>query len=143
MISSCLWVNLTKLTAFIRTWHVLYKLSWMEGLRVSWDWFTDIGMLAHMFSFCKLLLVDVLNGFTLLKIPRLENDELLILCDAIVLNWCDVMLYAVLITLIAIGVSKLAVLTIKVTWIYILKWKHLYTTLRCHDPIVIPLGADS
>jgi len=52
-----------------------------------------------MFSFCKLLLVDVLNGFTLLKIPRLENDELLILRNAIVLKGCSVMLSDVLITL--------------------------------------------
>jgi len=57
-------------------------------------------MLVHRYSFCKLLVVYVLDGFTLLMIPRLENAELLILCDAIVLKRCYVMLSDVLITLL-------------------------------------------
>jgi len=54
----------------------------MKGLKVSWDLCKDIGMLVHMFSFCKLLTMYVLDIFMLLKIPRLENIELLILCNA-------------------------------------------------------------
>jgi len=39
-----------------------------------------------MLSFYKLLAICVLNGYMLLPIPRLENAELLILCDAIMLE---------------------------------------------------------
>ena len=40
----------------------------------------------RMFSFCELLAICVLHGFMLLMFPRIENAELLILCDAIVLK---------------------------------------------------------
>jgi len=39
-----------------------------------------------MLCFCKLLGTCVLDGFMLLTIPRLDNTELLILCDAIALK---------------------------------------------------------
>jgi len=53
----------------------------------------------HMFSFCELPTICVLDGFILLTIPRPENAELLILCDAIVLEGCYVALCDVLISL--------------------------------------------
>ena len=39
-----------------------------------------------MLSFCKLLAICVIDGFMLLMIPRLEDAELLILCNTIVLK---------------------------------------------------------
>jgi len=52
-----------------------------------------------MLCFCKLLAICVLDGFMLLMIPRLEDAELLILCNTIVMKWCCVMLCYVLVTL--------------------------------------------
>ena len=40
----------------------------------------------HIFSFCELLAIYVLGGFMLITILRLENAELLMLCDADVLK---------------------------------------------------------
>jgi len=45
-----------------------------------------------MLCFCKLLATCALDSFMLLMIPRLENAELLILCDVMVLQWCHVVL---------------------------------------------------
>jgi len=52
-----------------------------------------------MLLFCKLFAICVLDGFMLLMIPRLNNVELLILCDTTVLKSGYVMLYDVLVTI--------------------------------------------
>ena len=44
------------------------------------------GMLMHMFSFCKLLAMYVLDAFMLLETPKLKNLGLLILCNSIMLK---------------------------------------------------------